>query len=119
MSTSNKTCAHQNKTCPHQYYIIQHRSFLHFQHINSTLDFNNVKMLYLLSLYFITNTYLHLYIHTRLRHPREAVQIFVYIPRTIWTTRQLIVPLTFEDHWPHDLHDLVERCLTFITILVF
>ena len=27
--------------------------------------------------------------------------------------------MTFKDHWPHDLGDLAERPLTFITILIF
>ena len=53
--------------------------------------------------------YLHLYL----------LQFFAYIFGAIWAIQHLTVTLTFKDYWSHDLHDLAERRLTFITILIF
>ena len=59
--------------------------------------------------FYYKHSYIYIYT-TRLRDPRGALQFLAYIPGAIWTIQPLTDTLTFKDHWPHDLHDLAERC---------
>ena len=53
------------------------------------------------------------------RYPREALQFFAYTLGTIWTIQHSTVTLAIKDHWSHDLHDLTERILNFVTLYQF
>ena len=53
----------------------------------------------------------YIYIHTATTIPQGSITIIYLYP---WshlynTTQHLTDTLTFKDHWPHDLHDLLER----------
>ena len=64
-------------------------------------------------------TYIYIYTTQKLRYPREALQFLAYNPGAIRTIQHLTVILAFKNCWPHDLHDLTERILTFIMIYKF
>ena len=44
---------------------------------------------------------------------------FAYTPGAFCTIQHLTGTLAFSDHWPHDLHDLAEMPLIFITVIIF
>ena len=56
----------------------------------------------------------HIFRSTRI--PQGSITIICFC---IWTIKHLTNTLAFKDQWPHDLHDLAERILTFITIYEF
>ena len=67
----------------------------------------------------MTNIHIYIYTLKGLGYPRGRITIFAYIPGAIWTIRHFADTLVFKDHCPHNLRDLAERYLIFITIIIF
>ena len=56
--------------------------------------------------------YLPLYFYHAYDPGKHCNSLFI-IHGAIWTKEPLADSVAFKDNWPHDLHDLAERHLTF------
>ena len=54
---------------------------------------------------------IHIHLHRNYDTPWKQYNTLFKPLGAMWTIQQLTDALTFEDHWTHDLHDLVKRLL--------